>query len=243
MPDRSADMRRRLSTLPALQLPSQPTAPSPAPPVLPVLLRGAADSEPVDLLCGSTPHNSPACLPTAALLLPAAAQLVAQTIPSGLTQLHTQLGPAEAPALLQLHSAVELPTPAAQLSRSIHSAPADNGPLTSRCFLARTDLGCTRASRPTRVHSPPTRASSRTSPYHSPTRALAFPRRPTPPEPAARSATPASLETAACKSGHAPAGVAQRASRTELPDARKLPGTPHALAATTRAHATHHSLA
>src|ERR1044072_2823773 len=101
-------MRRRLSTLRALPPPSPPTAPSPALPVTPVLLRNAADSEPTDLLCGSTPHSSPAALPTAAPLPRALAPPAARTTPSDSTQPHTRLvfrSPAAAPALLPPHSA------------------------------------------------------------------------------------------------------------------------------------------
>src|ERR1043165_186467 len=238
-------MRRRLSTLRALPPPSPPTAPSPALPVTPVPLLAVADSEPTDLLCGSTPHSSPAALPTAAPLPRVLAPPAARTTPSNLTQPHTRLvfrSPAAAPALLPLHSAAAHHSHAARPSLRARSVPAGNGPPAAPCSPARTTRGCTPASRPTRPPPPPARVSSRTSPSHSPTPALASARRPTPPTAAARSATPASPETAACNSGHAPAAVAPPASRTALPDARKLPDKLPALAVTTPARATHCSL-
>src|ERR1044072_5000322 len=238
-------MRHRLSTLRAPPPPSPPTAPSPALPVIPVLLPAVADSEPTDLLCGSTRHSSPAALPTAAPLPRALAPPAARTTPSDSTQPHTRLvfrSPAAAPALLPLHSAAAHHPHAARPSLRARSVPAGNGPPAAPCSPARTSRGCTPASRPTRAHSPPTRASSRTSPSHSPTPALASARRPIQSPAAARSATPASPQTAACNSDLAPAEVAPPASRTALPDVRKLPDKPPALAVTPPARVTHCSL-
>src|ERR1051325_11312449 len=235
-------MRHRLSALRAPPPPSPPTALSPALPVIPVLLPAAADSGPVDWPAHSTPHSSPAALPIAAPLPRALAPPAARTTPSNSTQPHTPLvfrSPAAAPALLLLHSAAAHHSHAARPSLRARSVPAGNGPPAAPCSPARTSRGCTPASRPTRAHSPPPRVSSRISPFHSPTPALASARRPIRPEPALRSATPASPETAACNSDHAPAVIAQRASRTALPDVRKLPGKLPALAVTTPARVTH----
>src|ERR1051326_3889204 len=238
-------MRRRLSTLRALPPPSPPTAPSPALPVTPVPLLAVADSEPTDLLCGSTPHSSPAALPTAAPLPRVLAPPAARTPPSDSLPPHTQLvfrSPAAAPALLPPHSAAAHHSHAARPSLRALSVPAGNGPPAAPYSPARTSRGCTPASRPTRAHSPLTRVSSRTSPSHSPTPALASPLRPIQSPAAARSATPASPETAACNSDLVPAVIAPPASRTALPDAHKLRGIPHALAAAIPALATHRQL-
>src|ERR1051325_4171315 len=238
-------MRHRLSALRAPPPPSPPTALSPALPVIPVLLPAAADSGPVDWPAHSTPHSSPAALPIAAPLPRALAPPAARTAPSDLTQPHTPLvfrSPAAAPALLLLHSAAAHHSHAARPSLRARSVPAGNGPPAAPCSPARTSRGCTPASRPTRAHSPPAPVSSRTSPSRSPTPALASARRPTPPTAAARSATPASPETAACNSDLVPAAVAPPASRTALPDARKLPGKLPARAVTTPARVTHCSL-
>src|ERR1051326_9233810 len=156
-------MRHRFSALRAPPLPYRPTAPSPAPPVIPVLLPAAADSEPTDLLCGSTPHSSPAALPTAVPLPRAPPPPAARTTPSDLTQPHTRLvfrSPAAAPALLPLHSAAAHHSHAARPSLRARSVPAGNGPPAAPCSPARTSRGCTPASRPTRAHSPPTPVSA-----------------------------------------------------------------------------------
>src|SRR5262245_31426389 len=96
-------MRHRLSTHPTLPPPSPPSAPAPAPPVRLVPRHSVADSGPTGSRAGSTRHNSPAALPTAAPSLPAFARPAARTTPSDSLPLHTQLAahsPAAAPALL-----------------------------------------------------------------------------------------------------------------------------------------------
>src|SRR6185295_19402681 len=110
-PGQPADMRHRLSTLPAPPLPSLPSVPTPAPPVTPVPLPAAADSGPTGSLSGSTRHNLPRCLPTAAPLLPVAAPPAARTTPPDSPRLHTPFAshsPVAPPALLPLHSAAAL---------------------------------------------------------------------------------------------------------------------------------------
>src|ERR1051326_3113662 len=80
----------------------------------------------------------------AAPLLRALAPPAARITPSNLTRLHTLLAshsPAAAPALLPLHSADALPTPAAPPATPICSAPVGNGPPAAPCSPAHIDPG------------------------------------------------------------------------------------------------------
>src|SRR6185369_11322023 len=176
---------------------------------------------------------------------PARARPAARTTPSDSFPLHTQRAarsPAAAPALLPPHSTAARRTPAARPAPPARSAPAGNGPTAAPCSPARTSRGCTRASPLTRSQSQPVRASDRTSKSRSPTPAPASPRRPIRPVAAARSAIPASPETAAYNSDLAPVAVAPPASQTALPDVHKLLNKPHARAVATRARATRRRL-